>query len=358
MTTRLKVLQDNLRAQDVDALLITQIQNIRYLSDFTGDTGWMIISSAESLLCVDSRFTEQAEHETQGGSCKVLQLSGDVASWLLQTAAVGGISTLGFEPASVSFALYQSLSNNAHNHKIKLVPLKDIVESQRAIKDQSELQSISSAVKLADELYEYTISIAKPGITEAELAWQMEKYARENGSELIPFEFIVASGPNSAMPHARPSHRKIQAGEPITIDIGTRISGYCSDFTRTICLEKFDDTFRKIYDIVLAAQLNAIASIKPGLTGKEADATARLIIEKADYGKNFGHGLGHGLGLMIHELPGLGPMSTGILAEGMVFTVEPGVYLPGWGGVRIEDTVVLENGKVRTLSKANKVLNI
>jgi Xaa-Pro aminopeptidase len=358
MTSRLENLQSNLNQRNIDALLVSQIENIRYLCGFTGSTGWLIVTPSDIRLCVDSRYTEQAQTETGAAKIKVLQISGSVAPWIMQNAAADGIASLGFESAAVSYAFFQSLNSNAQSNKVKLVPINELVESQRAIKDSAELETIEHAASLADDLFEFTIAAAKPGMTELALAWEMEKYCREHGSETVPFEFIVASGPNSAMAHARPSSREIQAGEPIVIDIGAKVSGYCSDFSRTICLGKFDDTFRKIYDIVLAAQLNAIASIKPGLSGRDADATARLIIEKADYGKHFGHGLGHGIGLMIHELPHLSPLSDGILADGMVFTVEPGIYIPGWGGIRIEDSVVLESGKVRSLSRANKLLNI
>ena len=178
---------------------------------------------------------------------------------------------------------------------------------------------------------------------------------RENGSQSVPFDVIVASGPNSALPHAKPSQRQISSGEPIVIDIGARFGGYASDLTRTIYLGVTDDAFRKVYDTVLGAQLAAIAIIKEGMSGNEADSLARTVIEQAGYGEAFGHGLGHGVGLAPHEQPRLGPNSTEIISSGMVFTVEPGIYLSGWGGVRIEDLAVMEGDKVRVLSKARKV---
>jgi Xaa-Pro aminopeptidase len=177
---------------------------------------------------------------------------------------------------------------------------------------------------------------------------------RENGSQPLPFDVIVASGPNSALPHAQPSARAIQEGEPIVIDIGAKVEGYGSDLSRTICLGTPDETFKKVYDTVFGAQLGAIAVIKPGMSGGEADQLARAIIEEAGYGEAFGHGLGHGVGLAPHEMPRLGPNSLEKLADGMVFTIEPGIYLDGWGGVRIEDLVLMEEGKVREISKAKK----
>ncbi|MFC1941270.1 M24 family metallopeptidase, partial [Chloroflexota bacterium] len=179
-------------------------------------------------------------------------------------------------------------------------------------------------------------------------------FMRENGSQTIPFDAIVASGPNSALPHAKPSQRQIESREPVLMDIGARIEGYSSDISRTICLGTPDDTFKKVYDTVLGAQLAAIAIIKEGMSGEEADSMARTVIEEAGYGEAFGHSLGHGVGLAPHEKPRLGPKSTELLTSGMVFTVEPGIYLTGWGGVRIEDLVVMEDSKVRALSRAKK----
>ncbi|MFA7218332.1 MAG: M24 family metallopeptidase, partial [Dehalococcoidales bacterium] len=187
-----------------------------------------------------------------------------------------------------------------------------------------------------------------------DVAWELEKSLREAGSQSIPFEIIVGSGPNAALPHAQPSVRMIQEGEPIVIDFGAKIEGYCSDITRTLCIGKPDATFNNIYRIVLEAQLNAISKIVDGTTGAEADRFARSIIEEAGYGEAFGHSLGHGIGLAAHEKPNLHRISGDILTENMAFTIEPGIYIPGWGGVRIEDTVMLKNGKISVISKLKK----
>ena len=191
-------------------------------------------------------------------------------------------------------------------------------------------------------------------MTEREVAWEMEKFLREEGSEEIPFHVIVASGPNSSLPHAKPTERAIQCGEPIVIDFGARVGGYCSDLTRTLCLGSQDDTFRNNYDLVLGAQLTALATLEAGMSGEQADRLARTVIVQGGHGEAFGHGLGHGIGLAGHESPRLGPKSEDILDEKMVFTVEPGIYLSGWGGIRIEDMVVLKHGKAEVLTKANK----
>jgi Xaa-Pro aminopeptidase len=191
-------------------------------------------------------------------------------------------------------------------------------------------------------------------MTEKQAAWEIEKSLRENGSQAVPFDIIVASGPNAALPHAKPSDRPIKSGEPIVIDMGARYGGYASDLSRTICLGSPDDTFKKVYNVVLDAQTAAMSIIKEGMTGQQADSSARAVIEQVGYGEAFGHALGHGIGLAPHESPRLGPASTDLITSGMVFTVEPGIYLLGWGGVRIEDTVIMEEGKTKAISKARK----
>jgi len=229
-----------------------------------------------------------------------------------------------------------------------------LVEYLRAIKEPEEIKLITKAVDMADNAFEYIKDMICIGMNEKEVAWEIERFLREKGSEPLPFDVIVASGSNSALPHARPSSHPIHSGEPVVIDIGARVEGYSSDLSRTICLGTPDDTFNKVYSVVLGAQLTAIAAIKNGMTGDEIDNLARMVIKQADYGEAFGHSLGHGIGLAPHELPRLGLNSSEHLADGMVFTIEPGIYLAGWGGVRIEDVVVMESGKMRVISKARK----
>ncbi|MBI4336831.1 MAG: aminopeptidase P family protein [Chloroflexi bacterium] len=209
-------------------------------------------------------------------------------------------------------------------------------------------------MEIADQAFQQVASAIQVGETERSVAWRLEKAMRELGAEGLSFDIIVAAGPNAALPHHHPSERPIGAGEPVVIDFGSRYEGYCSDTTRTICLGPADDTFRKVYDIVLGAQLTAIATVQAGMTAGQADSIARDIIKQAGYGDNFGHSLGHGIGLAVHEYPRVGPKAEAALEEGMVFTIEPGIYVPGWGGVRIEDTVVLEKGKVRSLNTSSK----
>jgi Xaa-Pro aminopeptidase len=238
----------------------------------------------------------------------------------------------------------------------KLLAAPPLVEQMRAVKDAEELAAVQRAVDLADEAFEAVARRIEPGWTETQVAWEIEKHVREHGGDGVSFETIVAAGPWSAMPHAYPrAEKRIEAGEPIIIDMGARVDGYCSDLSRTVILGKADGQFDKIYDIVLAAQEAAEALIRAGMSGEEAHLTAHNVIAEAGYGENFGHGLGHGVGLQVHEAPRLARTSKDALAEGMVFTVEPGIYVSGWGGVRIEDMAVMENGRPRVLSRAPKV---
>ncbi len=357
MIHRLERLRRRLEEDDLDAILISQAENRRYLSAFTGSAGFLIISERSAILATDFRYVEQAR--SQSPDFVTFRIEGELARWFPGLASELGVRRLGFEASDLTFATYQQLLEAVGKIQgkdpVELVPTDGLVESLRAIKDEEELGFIVKAVELADAAFEYISSVIKPGATEKEVAWRLECYLRENGSESPPFEPIVASGPNSALPHHRPSERPISMGEPVVIDIGARVQGYCSDLTRTICLGSPDKTFNMIYDLVLRAQLTAIATIEAGMSGEKADRLARAIIEQGGYGKAFGHGLGHGIGLAPHEQPRLGKGSPSVLADGMVFTVEPGIYLSGWGGVRIEDVALLENGKTRVLSKAKKI---
>jgi Xaa-Pro aminopeptidase len=211
---------------------------------------------------------------------------------------------------------------------------------------------MTRAAAIADAAMNHIRKKLRIGMTEREAAWEIEKFMREQGSQPVPFEVIVGAGPNAALPHCLPTERAIGEGEPVVVDIGARVEGYGSDLSRTFCPGKSDETFKKVYDIVLGAQKAAIAIIKEGMSGGEADQLARTVIEEGGYGDRFGHGLGHGVGLSPHELPRLGPNSTDSLDNDMVFTIEPGIYIEGWGGVRIEDMAVMEGGKLRQISQA------
>ncbi len=351
---RLQKLRQGLVARDIDAVLISQPENRYYLSGFNGSAGFLLITLKETVLATDFRYTEQAK--IQAPDYRVVQTKGEIADWLPGLLAGSNLNRLGFEPAHVTFATHQQLTDilAIARPPLEPVPADGLVESLRARKEPKEIELITKAVELADSAFEHIRGIIHIGMTEKELAWEIEKFLREKGSEALPFDVIAASGPNSALPHAKPSSRTIADGEPIVMDIGARYGGYSSDLSRTICLGSPDDTFKQVYDTVLRAQETVLTGIQEGMTGDEVDGLARKVIEQAGYGEAFGHGLGHGIGLAPHELPRLGPRSAERLTDGMVFTIEPGIYLVGWGGVRIEDDVVMENGKARVISKGGR----
>ena len=340
--------------KDIEGIFISQPENRRYLSGFEGSAGFLLITPDKRILATDSRYTVQAK--SQAPEYEVFPVSSDIEDWFPRLAAELNIKRLGVEGAHLTFSLYRRLCDILGKGKsgLELVPVENMVESLRAVKEPGEIKLISQAAGIADAAMDYIRGKLKPGTTEKDAAWEIEKFMREKGSQTVPFDVIVASGPNAALPHAQPSARAIKKGEPIVIDIGARVEGYASDLSRTFCLGNPDETFKKVYDTVLGAQAGAIALIRPGMNGGEADQLARTIIEEGGYVEAFGHGLGHGVGLATHEKPRLGPNSADELADGMVFTVEPGIYIEGWGGVRIEDLVMMEEGKVKEISKAKK----
>ena len=354
LRSRLDRLRPKLAEKEVDALFVSQPENRYYLSGFSGSDGFLLITPRNTILATDFRYLEQAQR--QAPDYEIFRITNSIADWFPRLVAELNLKKVGFEAGHITFALHQQLTDalNKAKSQLKLVPMDRLVESLRAIKEPEEIKLISEASAITDSAFEYIRDIIHAGMSEKEVAWEIEKFMREQGSQTIPFEVIVAAGPNSALPHAQPSEYAIRHGEPIVIDIGARIKGYCSDLSRTLCLGVHDDTFNKVYDAVSRAQQAAIATIKERMTGEEADNLAREVIKQTGYSEAFGHGLGHGVGLAPHELPRLGPNSLGHLVNGMVFTIEPGVYLTGWGGVRIEDTVVMESGKIRVISKARK----
>ena len=354
VTNRLSQLREKLGQQEIAAIFVSQSDTRRYLSGFDGSAGYLLITGKDAIIATDFRYIEQVKQ--QSPDYRVFQISGDMANWFPELVADLRGRKLGFELQHMSLAMYRQVGDIIKRvaPPPRLVPLEGLVESLRAIKEAEEIEVIAQAADISDGAFRHVEENMKAGMSEIEVAWEVERFMREHGSQAVPFDVIVASGPNAALPHARPSERAIQEGEPVLRDIGARVHGYASDLTRTICLGEPDDDFKKVYDIVLGAQLAALELIKEGMTGEQADNLARTVIAETGYAEAFGHALGHGIGLVAHESPRLGPGSNEKLASGMVFTIEPGIYLPGWGGVRIEDLVVLENGNLRVLSKARK----
>jgi Xaa-Pro aminopeptidase len=338
-----------------DAVLVTNADNRRYLSGFTGSAGSLLITAGAARLLTDFRYVEQATG--QAPDFEVEQVTG--SAWPAVAAQVRalGITRLGFEAEDLTVDAYDQLKDAVGQAApAALLPLKGLVEDLRQVKDGREVETIRRAVEIGDRAFEAVAAGLRPGVTEREVAWRLEVAMREMGADGLSFPIIVAAGPNGAMPHHRPDDRPIGAGEPVVIDMGCRLGGYCSDMTRTISIGSADARFWEIYEIVLRAQQTCIGGLKAGMTGTQGDALARDVIAAAGHGDRFGHGTGHGVGLAIHESPRLSPTAAGAAAlpERTVVTVEPGIYLPGWGGVRIEDMVVVGQDRCLVLTTAHK----
>ncbi len=355
MKHRLERLREKFAALELDAFFVSSPENRRYLSGFVGSAGYLVIGRDAAVLATDFRYTEQAA--LQAPDFRVDRISGGLG-WLPELFSELGVKRVGFEAGHMTVALHSAIVNamkeNEDAKDVSLVATSQFIDPLRAIKDPDELALVTRAMEIADRAFAVVSPTIEVGETEASVAWRMEWAMREAGAEALAFETIIASGPNAAKPHHHPTDRPIGAGEPVVMDFGARYMGYNSDMTRTICLGEPDEMFRIVYDTVLNAQQTASVTVTPEMTSGEADEIARDIIEKAGYGERFGHSLGHGIGLAVHEYPRVSPRCDDPLVDGTIFTIEPGIYIPGWGGVRIEDTVVMENGKVRSLTTSHK----
>ena len=347
-------LREKLRTEGCDAVLITQSDNRRYVTGFTGTAGAVLITASAARLLTDFRYIEQATQQApEFEVVKIQKMHEGVA----EQAEELGLSSLAFESEDMTVKQHTELSEalSEADSQVELQPVTDWVEASRASKDDNEIAALRRVVLIGDRTMEDVALKMRPGMTEREVAWQLEVGMRERGADGLSFDIIVAAGPNGAMPHHHPTDRPLQAGEPIVIDMGARLDGYCSDLTRTFVLGEPDERFWEVYTTVLRAQQTCEMSLKAGLNGVEADELAREVIEAAGYGDQFGHGTGHGVGLAIHEAPRLSPIaSDDPFPEGCVVTVEPGIYLPDWGGVRIEDMVVVGADGIEVLTSAHK----
>lgn len=347
---RLNKLRAKLPELQVEALLITNGVNRTYLTGFVGSAGYVLVTAKRAVLLTDFRYVEQAAK--QAPDYEVIEHATKHTDTILELLKAEGVTQLGFEQGSVTYGQYLSYAGALQG--VALVPTEGVVEKLRRIKDDEELRIMQEAADLADRTFSHILTLLKPGVSEMEIALEIEFFIRKNGGTSTSFDTIVASGERSALPHGRASERVLRSGEFVKLDFGAYYKGYCSDITRTVMLGKPTDKHKEIYDKVLEAQLACLAGLKPGLTGREGDALARDVIVRYSYGDNFGHGTGHGLGMEIHESPRLSRTDDTVLEPGMVVTVEPGIYLPGFGGVRIEDDVVLTDSGIRILTQSTK----
>lgn len=356
--SRMIRLREKLSELGLDTIWIMQPENRRYLSGFkagdgqlTESSGSLLITKTESLLVTDSRYTTEAEAEAV--DFEVVTLKKGLADGLPELLARLEAKRLGFEENHVTWGLHQEVAGKLRklSPAVRLVALKGMVEDLREVKDKDEVRAMEKASTLMSDVLARVFKTLKPGITERQLAWQIEGLAREAGADSLAFPSIVASGPNSALPHAVPTERKIRANEPITFDVGIKLDGYCCDMTRTVFIDGASPKLKSIYRTVRKAQLAGLAEITPGVDSAKPDSRAREIIRLAGFGDYFGHSLGHGVGLATHERPRLGPDKPVRLKEGMVVTVEPGIYIPRLGGVRLEEMVVIEKRGARVLTR-------
>lgn len=328
---------DNLlNNEGLDALLVFGLPNIRYLCGFTGTDGVLCIGKDKTVFMTDSRYIEQAEKQVNVD---------EIICYKNKVQSIGDLleniesSHIGFEAQIVNVALYKELQ--ALSDKLTWHPLNEQLNALRGIKSDEELVLLKKSADLNFQAFNEVLPTIKPGRSEREIALDLEFALKRFGGEVNAFDFIVASGTRGAFPHGVASDKRLQKDELVTIDFGTRVAGYHSDETVTFAIGNVDRKLRQIFDIVLEAHDSAISAVRPGLAIADLDAVARDYITEKGYGEYFGHGLGHGVGLEIHEYPGISSRSDQILTAGMVITVEPGIYIPGTGGVRIEDTVVV-----------------
>jgi Xaa-Pro aminopeptidase len=348
---RLQKLRNALQAQGLEALLLTNPVNRKYITGFTGSAGYVVVSADRAWLFTDFRYVTQANEQASG--FEIMEHGVSPLASIGQTLREAGIRQLGFEQQHLSYGNYLSYAKEL-GEGVALVPTDGVVERLRRIKDEAELVIMRKAVAISDAAFEHILTVLKPGLSEKEIALELEMFMRRQGASSSSFDIIVASGERSALPHGVASDRIIGNNEFVKMDFGALYNGYCSDLTRTVVMGSPTAKHREIFDIVLEAQLAAIGGIRAGITGKAGDAFARDLITQRGYGDHFGHGTGHAVGMDIHESPRLSKTEEGILEPGMVVTVEPGIYVPGFGGVRIEDIVVVTDHGCDILTKSKK----
>jgi Xaa-Pro aminopeptidase len=343
-----------LEKEDLDAILITDEINVTYLTGFTGDSSYLLVGPDHELLISDQRYTTQLAEQCPQLDAQIRGPGVQMLEFTLKQLSVAGASRIGFESRSLSHAVYAGLERGLRNGD--LVPTAGWVERLRAIKDKQEIASIRRACDLARRAFEVVRAGWSPDQSELQVAADLEYQARRFGGRGLSFPPIVGVGPRSALPHGSPTDRKLGASSFTLIDWGVHEGLYVSDLTRILVTSKISPKLRKLYQVVLQAQLAGIAAIRPGATCESVDRAARSVIEKAGYGKQFGHSLGHGIGLQVHEAPRLASGQPQALRPGMVVTVEPGIYLPDWGGIRIEDDVLVTRGGHEVLTTVPKEL--
>ncbi|MFX3674783.1 MAG: M24 family metallopeptidase [Paenisporosarcina sp.] len=350
---KLKKLRQSFEENQIDALLITSGYNRRYITGFTGTAGVAIVTQEQAVFITDFRYTQQAQKEITG--FEIVQHTKPIMEEVGFQLEKLGVKSVGFEKDDMSYSMYEIYRKAV---KSDLVPVSGLIEKIRLIKTDQEIKIIKAAADIADAAFSHIITYISPGKTELDVSNELEFFMRKQGASSSSFDIIVASGLRSALPHGVATDKIIEKGDFVTLDFGALYNGYVSDVTRTIAVGEPSDQLKEIYQIVLDAQLKSLDEIKAGMTGIQADAVARDYIKSKGYGDAFGHSLGHGIGLEVHEGPGLSFRSETVLEPGMVITIEPGIYVPGVGGVRIEDDAVVTPTGNEKLTHSTKELLI
>ncbi|MED2975694.1 Xaa-Pro peptidase family protein [Bacillus swezeyi] len=351
---KLNKLRELFRGLGIEGLLVTSSINLRYITGFTGSSGLAVISEDKAVFITDFRYMEQAKKQASG--FEIVQHSGGIVQKTADVIKEMGLNKIGFEQEKMTYGTYASYKDRLG--AAELVPVSQSVEKLRLIKSSEEIKILKEAAKIADDAFSHILTFIKPGIAEIAIANELEFYMRSQGADHSSFDMIVASGLRSSLPHGVASDKAVEKGDLVTLDFGAYYKGYCSDITRTIAVGEPSDELKSIYQTVFEAQAIGMRNIKPGITGKQADAYTRDYISSKGYGDYFGHSTGHGLGMEVHESPALSARSDQPLEKGMVVTVEPGIYIPGTGGVRIEDDIVLTDGGNESLTHSAKDLII
>ncbi|HSH00008.1 MAG TPA: aminopeptidase P family protein [candidate division Zixibacteria bacterium] len=350
---RISKLRQFLKKENLDAIIISNADHVRYLSGYTGSNGLLVVDHRQAHFFTDFRYVTQSKTEVKGARISFPGRS--LAVGLKNVPSLHRrYATIGYECDYTTIAQRQEFAQNLNGSL--LAPTRGVVEALSMVKDRGELALIEKAVKITDAAFAHALTFVKPGVREMELAAELEYFMKLNGASGPAFETIIASGARSALPHGVATHKKVAKGDFITFDFGAKYNGYVSDMTRTVVVGKASARQKKIYSLVLKAQKAAISRIKSGRPAAEVDKAARAVISKAGHGKRFGHGTGHGIGYYVHVGPRVAETSQDILRSGMVITIEPGVYIPDWGGVRIEDDVVVTANGGRILNKSPKDL--
>ncbi|MBI1920906.1 MAG: aminopeptidase P family protein [Geobacter sp.] len=353
MLNRVTAVRRYLESTGADALLVSDINNIRYLAGFTGSSALLLLAASDGWFLTDSRYTEQARQEVHG--FQIIEYS-RMLEGISGCVNAQGFRRVAFEAANVTVEFHDSLARSIP--ECEFVPLETGIDAVRAVKDEPELAALRRVAALVSESFLKILDGIKPGVREREVAMEFEFAMRRAGIDNKAFDFIVASGERGALPHGKASDKAIRSGELVTVDFGGILDGYNSDETVTVAVGEPDNRQREIYHVVKDAHDRAIDAARPGIPCRELDAVARDYINSQGYGDYFGHGLGHGVGLEVHEKPVISPRSEGVVEEGMVFTIEPGIYIPGWGGVRIEDTVRVHRDGCEIITQVPKDLII